>query len=118
MHCRLVICKYSGKSIFLNHRRYTNVRRDQQYFGLALITQWGSCLQVDQLGQTNRTVNEMRFGFMPENRTFNAVCVLRRLHEGCHAKKKDIYVFCEPRERTMESFGVGNEEEENTRSFG
>ena len=43
-------------------------------------------------------VDEMQFGFMPERGTIDAVFILRRMPEECHAKGKKLYVFCGPGE--------------------
>ena len=39
------------------------------------------------------SVDEIQFGFMPERGTFDAVSVLRRMQEMCHAEKKVVYVL-------------------------
>ena len=69
------------------------------------------------------SVDEIQLGFMPERGTIDAVFILRMMQEEHHAKrKKDVYVFCGPREsfwqNTKESVGMGIEEEMNTISFG
>ena len=68
------------------------------------------------------TVNRMQFGFMPERGTIDTVFTLGRLQEECHAKGKDIYMFCGPREsfsqNSEECVVMGKEEEKNTKSFG
>ena len=38
------------------------------------------------------SVDEMQFCFMPERGTIDAVFMLRRMHEECHAKVKKLYV--------------------------
>ena len=35
----------------------------------------------------------MQFCFMPERRTVDALFILRRLQEGCHAKRKKLYMY-------------------------
>ena len=44
---------------------------------------------------TRRTLHEIapeQYGFMPDKRTGNAICVLRRLVERSVEKQKDVYV--------------------------
>ena len=38
------------------------------------------------------TVSEMKFSFMPERGTIDAVLILRRLEEEYHAKGKKLYM--------------------------
>ena len=68
------------------------------------------------------TVDEMQYGFMPERITIDAVFILRRLQEEYHAVGKNVaYLFCGSRESssqsTVESLGMGIEEERNTRRY-
>ena len=44
------------------------------------------------------TVDEMKFDFMPEKGIIDAVVLLTSLQEEHHAKRKGVYVYCEPRE--------------------
>ena len=44
------------------------------------------------------TVNKMKFGFMPEVATNDAVPTLRRLQEDYLAKGKNVYMLCGLRE--------------------
>ena len=68
------------------------------------------------------SVDEVQLGFMPERRKIDAVFILRRLQEKCHAKGKMLYMCFVDIEKAFdsakESVGMGNEEERNTRSLG
>ena len=47
------------------------------------------------------TVDEMKFGFIPESGTIDAVFIIRWLQAEYHAKGKKLYMysqFCGPRE--------------------
>ena len=41
------------------------------------------------------SVDEMQIGFMPERGTIDAVFILRRMQEECHAKGKMLYMCFE-----------------------
>ena len=62
------------------------------------------------------TVDKIKFGFMPERGTIDAVFILRRLQEEYHAKGKRLCICSVNLEKAFA--GMGNEEERNTRCFG
>ena len=72
--------------------------------------------------ELERTVDKVQLWLMIERGTNDAMVIMRRVQKEHHAEGKMLYVFCGPREsslqRNKESVGMGNEEERNTRSHG
>ena len=68
------------------------------------------------------SVDEMKFGFMPERGTIDAVFILRRMQEEYQVKGKKLYMCFVDLEKAFDSakenVGMGIEEERKTRSFG
>ena len=72
--------------------------------------------------ELERTVDKVQLWLMTERGTNDAMVIMRRVQKEHYAEGKMLYVFCGPREsslqRNKESVGMGNEEERNTRSHG